>query len=149
MGRFALTSFIILAAILDVSGIDPASAQTRYFRVCPGETSASCGSPNDFVVALVTQQQLQMADDILSGKITDQVHVQGTIVPQLAPYNAPWQFYLDPNSISFFTLGHPLCWGFSTMDVNSNLSKIGSPDFLPDKTWCPRGYRISEEVHPK
>jgi hypothetical protein len=140
-------SVLITLPLVSLAWIAPASAQVRYFRVCPGQGPSPCGSPNDFVVALVQPKQWQMADDILSGKITDQVHVQGTIVAQPAPYNAPWKFYLDPESISFFTFGHPLCWGFSTTQVNASLSKIGSPDFLPIRAWCPRGYRLSQEVH--
>jgi hypothetical protein len=149
MTRHWAICLIIVAAMAGLAWPDAASAQIRYFRVCPGKAvPSSCGTSNDFVIALVTPQQWQMADDILSGKITDQIHVQGTIVGQPASYNAPWKFYLDPNSITFFTFGQPLCWGFSTTQVNANLSKVGSSAFLPTRGWCPRGYSLAEEVHP-
>jgi hypothetical protein len=136
-----------VAATLTVAFANPAAAQTRYFLVCPGTNPAGCASLDDFVIALSQPKQLQMADQILSGKITDQVHVQGMIVTQPALYNWPWGFYLEPKTISFFTFGHPICWGFSTIEVNANLNKLGSPDFLPTKAWCPRGYRLSKEVY--
>jgi len=131
---------IIFAAALFM----PASfSQTRYFRVCSGV----CGSsPDDFTIALDDTKQLQAADDILNGRVTDQVHVQGFIIAQPAFYNAPWQFYLDPKSISFFTLGHTTCWGYSTTEVNAKLTSVGSPGFLPTRFWCPRGYKLSQEV---
>ncbi len=140
---------LIMSAIVATAAFGfavPATAQTRHFLVCPGSGPTGCASLDDFVIALTEPKQLQMADQILSEKITDQVHVQGTIVTQPALYNLPWAFYLDPKTISFFTFGHPICWGFSTVEVNANLDKIGSPGFLPIKAWCPRGYRLSKEI---
>jgi hypothetical protein len=144
--RFWLSAAIIFT-VAALGSPNSTSAETRYFRVCPGTGPSGCGSPNDFVVALSRPKQIRMAKQILSGKVTDQVHVQGMIVAQPAAYNSPWKFHLAPNSISFFTFGHPLCWGFSTTEVDGNLDKIGTPNFLPTKQWCPRGYRLSEEVH--
>lgn len=92
--------------------------------------------------------QIQMAMQILGGKVVDQVHVQGMIVAKPAAHNTPWKFHLAPKTISFFTFGHPVCWGFSTKDIGDHLDKLGTPDFLPTKQWCPRGYRLSQQVHP-
>lgn len=147
MKRIVLLMMAALVTVGTAVFADPAAAQTRYFLVCPGQGPGGCVSPDDFVIALTEPSQQQMADKILSGKITDQVHVQGMIVTQPALYNWPWRFYLDPKTISFFTFGHPLCWGFSTTEVNANLDKIGSPGFLPTKAWCPRSYRLSKEVY--
>lgn len=147
MKRSFLLIVAAMIAIGSVAFANPAAAQTRYFLVCAGPGPAGCASLDDFVIALSQPNQQQMADKILSGKITDQVHVQGTIVTQPALYNWPWRFYLDPKTISFFTFGHPICWGFSTIEVNANLDKVGSPYFLPIKAWCPRGYRVSKEIY--
>lgn len=101
-----------------------ASAETRYFRVCPGPDPSGCGSPNDFIVALSKPRQIQMAMQILGGKVVDQVHVQGMIVAKPAAYNTPWKFHLAPKTISFFTFGHPSAGGFrqrilATIWINS------------------------------
>jgi hypothetical protein len=146
IGRAAITAAVALA-LWSVGFSKPASAQLRYFRVCPGPTMDGCGTPYDFTIALGQQKQIQIAEQILSGKITDMVHVEGMIVTKPAFYNWPLMFHLDPNSIGFFTFAHPTCWGYSTVDVNANLDKIGSPGFLPTHYWCPRGYRISKEIH--
>src|ERR1700722_1539556 len=71
------------------------SAETHYFRVCPGLKMAACRSANYFVIVLQDPSQIQMAEDILIGKIVDKVHVQGKIVAQSAPYNPRWKFHLD------------------------------------------------------
>jgi hypothetical protein len=144
--QFWISALIWAVAVLGCSS--SASAETKYFRVCPGPDPSGCGSPNDFVIALSKPKQIQMAMQILGGKVVDQVHVQGMIVAKPAAYNSPWKFHLAPTTISFFTFGHPICWGFSTTDIGDNLDKLGTPDFLPTKQWCPRGYRLSQEVHP-
>jgi hypothetical protein len=137
---------VILFILLSVS-FEVAFAKTRLFRICPGTLAGgTCGTSEDFVIALSRKDQLLAADAIVSGKTTDQVHVQGMIVARPARYNAPWKFHLRPSTISFFTFAHPTCWGYSTSEINSNLDKLGSPDFLPTRFWCPRGYRLTEEV---
>lgn len=143
---FWISALIWTVAVLGCSSL--ASAETRYFRVCPGPDPSGCGSPNDFIIALSKPKQIQMAMQILGGKVVDQVHVQGMIVAKPAAYNTPWKFHLAPKTISFFTFGHPVCWGFSTKDIGDHLDKLGTPDFLPTKQWCPRGYRLSQQVHP-
>jgi hypothetical protein len=149
LGGIAHTA-VTAAAMLALCSVGlsrQALAEFRYFRVCPGPTADGCGTPYDFTIALGQQKQIQTAEQILSGKITDMVHVEGMIVAKPAFYNWPWMFYLEPKSIGFFTFAHPTCWGYSTVDVNTNLDKIGSPGFLPTHYWCPRGYRISKEIH--
>jgi hypothetical protein len=121
----------------------PALARTAYYKVCPGPSPNGCGSPNDFVVAFRKRAQIQAAERILSGKTTDEVHVQGTVVPRPAWYNKPWRFHLASKSITFFTFAHPICWDYSTSELNAALDKIGTPNVLPARYWCPRGYRIS------
>jgi hypothetical protein len=140
LGRMAIVFLIFSGA----SCPWPAPARTAYYKVCPGPSPTGCGSPNDFVVALTKRVQIQAAERILSGKTTDEVHVQGTVVPHPAWYNKPWKFHLAPKSITFFTFAHPICWGYSTSELNAGLDKIGTPNFLPARYWCPRGYRISE-----
>jgi hypothetical protein len=124
----------------------PTTAEPRYFRVCPASKPGRCSSPNAFVIALEKLDQINMAEDILKGKVVDKVHVEGAIVAETVPYNSPWKFHLDPKTISFFARAHPLCWGHSTSEIDANLDKVGTPGFLPLKYWCPRGYRVSEEV---
>lgn len=140
------TAILALAGFCLLSSCIGASAETRYFRVCPDMTDGGCGSPNAFVVALDSATQIQKAQDIIHGKVTDQVHVQGNIISRSVSYNSPWRFYLDPATIQFFTFAHPICWNYSTTEVNANLNKVGTPGFLPTRGWCPRGYRLSAEV---
>jgi hypothetical protein len=148
IGCCTVTVSLVLA-FSTVGVSDAASAETRYFRVCPDPAPGVCGSLNDFVIALQDPNQLQTADDILSGKIVDKVHVAGEIVAGPVPYNSPWRFYLNSKTITFFTLGHATCWGYSTVEINANLDRVGTPGFLPTRFWCPRGYRVSKEVQAK
>lgn len=137
---------VTLAAFIGGGFSETVLAESRYFRVCPGPAPSGCGSADDFIIALDDPNQIQMAEDILNGKVSDKVHVEGRIVAQPAPYNPQWKFYLDSKSISFFTFGHPTCWGYSTSQVNSNLAQVGTAGFLPTGFWCPRGYGVSQEV---
>jgi hypothetical protein len=97
------------------------------------------------VIELRDPKLLVEASKILSGVTMDKVHVSGKIVVGLAPYNPQWKFYLDPNTISFFTFVHPACWSFTLKDINDHLDRVGTPTFLPTQYWCPRGYRLGTE----
>ncbi|MGH7441933.1 MAG: hypothetical protein ACREKE_04580 [bacterium] len=133
-GAVTCSLLVLCASGVHVSASAQAPAQSRYFRMCP---NSGCGSPDDFVVAVSTPEQIQMAEDILSGKVKDQVHVSGRIVAQPAPYNAPWKFYLDPKTITFITFSHALCWDYSTAQVNANLGKVGTPKLSPNGRLVP------------
>lgn len=140
-----LAAFAVVT--LPVSSYSIASQKARFFRICPELTQGSaCGSSNDFVIALSRRDQIKVAEDILHGLILDRVHVQGMIVAKRVRYNSPWRFHLKSSTVSFFTFGNISCWDYSTSDINSNLEKIGTASFLPLRYWCPRGYRLSEEV---
>ena len=60
---FWISALIWTVAVLGCSSL--ASAETRYFRVCPGPDPSGCGSPNDFIIALSKPKQIQMAMQIL------------------------------------------------------------------------------------
>jgi len=144
MSSCSILRFVIILACTGAYGA--AFAETRYYRLCPEPGNSACGSPDDFVVALENADQIRTAADILAGKITDRVHVKGRLVAQPAPYNAPWNFYIDPKTIEILTFGNTTCRGYTTTEVNARLNQLGSPEFLPTGYWCPVGYKISQEV---
>jgi hypothetical protein len=138
-----------LILILYGAGMSNAG-ETRFFRMCPGAPD-ECKSPDAFVVALDDTDEINIAKDVVSGKITDRIHVGGRIVAKPVPYNQPWNFYLDPKTIKIMARLPTTCRGYTTTEINANLDRIGKHDdqFLSGGYWCPKGYKISEEIPAK
>lgn len=100
--------------------------------------------PETFIFKLTDPVKIQKARDIISGKITDTIHVMGKIIKKPANYNPAWGYYLDPNSISFFQTAMEIC-DANILYVQNHLSEAcGS--FLPNCIWCPWGSRLIGEV---
>ena len=71
-------------------------AEGAYFRIG--------FRPDDvtFAIMLTDPVRIQEARDIINGVQVDKVRVMGTIIKTPAPYNPPWSYHLDPESIEFF-----------------------------------------------
>lgn len=110
-----------------------------YFRFeCPP-------SKETFVFKLTDPTRIQQARDILSGKEKGKTHVGGIIVTNPAPYNPPWHYHLEPQSISFFETSIEVC-DASIGYVEGHLSEVGG-SFLTGSRWCPWCSQLVEEVH--
>jgi hypothetical protein len=110
------------------------------------EVSTSVPSEN-FVIRLTDAGKIQHARNIINGTETERVAVMGTIIKSPAPYNKPWSFHLDPNSIEFFQVATEVC-DAAVSYVESHLKEVGGA-FLPGNRWCPWSSRVSREVEKK
>ena len=52
---------------------------------------------------------IQHARDLISGRTTERSKVMGIIITKPMPWNKPWGYYLDTNSISFFDFATEVC----------------------------------------
>jgi hypothetical protein len=109
-----------------------------YFRVAGAQDKES------FVIALKDPETIAEARAIVSGQETAKVHVTGLVVPGTVAWNAPWHFYVHPDSISFFELSVVTC-SATTSYVEQHLSEVGGA-FLPGRRWCPFSLKVSEEI---
>jgi hypothetical protein len=154
MMKYRSPSCFLFSAVYFLVGItlfysSRALAETHYFFVCPTSEAAKCGSLDDFVIALDDSNAVKTAEDIVAGKITDKVHVSGKIIKRQASYNLGWHFFLDPESIEFFTFAPTVCGrNITTSVLEKNLAKVGTPGFLPLGTWCPVILQVSKTARP-
>jgi hypothetical protein len=101
-------------------------------------------SGKEFVFRLTNKDRIAEARRILSGEETMSTHVMGRIRKQRADYNPGWDFYLDPDTISFFTMAIEVC-DSSIEYTNDHLDEACGP-FLPGCFWCPWSSRLTREV---
>ncbi len=101
-------------------------------------------APETFVFMLTDPQKIQHARNIASGEETDRVHVMGRIRKVPVPYNVPWQFHLDPDTIDFFNMAIEVCDAHPRYVEDHVDEACGA--FLPGCIWCPWGSRILKEI---
>ncbi|WP_454194480.1 BP74-related protein [Nocardia sp. Marseille-Q1738] len=101
-------------------------------------------SEKEFVIELTNEQRIAEARRILMGEETMSVHVMGRIRKNPVPYNPGWDFYLDPDTITFFTMAIEVC-DASIPYVNDHLDEACGA-FLPGCMWCPWSSRLIREV---
>ncbi|MBI4215589.1 MAG: hypothetical protein HY602_02595 [Parcubacteria group bacterium] len=94
--------------------------------------------PETFIFKLTDPIKIQQTRDILAGRIRDTVHVAGTIIKESMPYNKPWSYHLDPNSIVFFENSMEVC-DASIKYVEQHLSEVIN-------WWCPWGSKLIKEI---
>jgi hypothetical protein len=100
----------------------------------------------EFIIQLNQDAQIQKARDILSGKEKSEIHVHGRIVKRTQPYNPRFNFYLDPDTISFFEVAIEVC-DANMMYVEDHLDEACGA-FLPGCHWCPWDSKLTREVKP-
>lgn len=123
--------------------------ETAYFQFTdaarPQET---------FVIKLIDTAMIQQARDILNGKETEAIHVQGTIVKESADYNpfpysededGLWDFHLNPSSIRFFSMAAEVC-DARALTIQEKLDEVGG-SFLPNNVWCPWNSKLTKEIN--
>ena len=104
---------------------------------------APSGESKHFVFKLTDENKVSEARAILRGEST-KVHVEGTIVPERAPYNPDWSFHLKPESIGFFEMQIEVCDANVTY-VEKHLDEVGGST-LPRSFWCPWSSKLAREV---
>ncbi|MEV6320545.1 calmodulin [Nocardia sp. NPDC051787] len=101
-------------------------------------------SGKEFVIELTNEQRIAEARRILSGEEAMSIHVMGRIRKQPAPYNPGWSFFLDPDTITFFTVAIEVC-DASISYVQDHLDEACGA-FLPGCMWCPWSSRLTREI---
>lgn len=96
-----------------------------------------------FVIELTDAAKVKQARSFVRGEQPSK-SVKGTIVKEPKPYNAPWSWHIDPNSIEFFDKAAEVC-DSSILQVEEHLDEVGGA-FLPHNVWCPWQSRVIEEV---
>jgi hypothetical protein len=98
----------------------------------------------EFIVKLTSDQRIAEARRILSGEEQESVHVMGRIKKQKAPYNPAWDFHIDPDTVTFFTVAIEVC-DASIPYVDDHLDEACGA-FLPGCFWCPWSSKLTREV---
>jgi hypothetical protein len=135
----ACAAFVALAALSGCqTKTGDGESRTAYFKVT-GPTDADA-----FVIALSDPVKIAEARAIVSGAEQAKVHVSGLVVNGTVAWNAPWRFYLHPESIAFFEMAAGTCDAATTY-VEAHITEVGA-SFLPDRRWCPWSSRVAREV---
>lgn len=100
----------------------------------------------EFVFQLTDEDKIAAARRIISGEEKNMVHVIGRIRPGNKQYNPRWNYYLEPDSISFFEMAIEVC-DANMQYVDDHLDETGGA-FLPGRFWCPWDSKVSREVQP-
>ena len=101
--------------------------------------------PNqEFIFELTDQEKIDHARRIISGEETERVHVMGRINKRKVPYNPQWDYYLNPDTISFFAYAIEVC-DANMQYVDDHLDEACGP-FLSGCYWCPWNSRVVREV---
>ncbi|MCP2318498.1 hypothetical protein APR12_003853 [Nocardia amikacinitolerans] len=101
-------------------------------------------SGKEFIIRLTNEQRIEEARRILSGQETMSTHVMGRIRKTPADYNPGWNFHLDPDTITFFTVAIEVC-DASIVYVDDHLDEACGA-FLPGCFWCPWSSRLTREI---
>ncbi|WP_329569199.1 BP74-related protein [Kitasatospora sp. NBC_01266] len=144
VGSLAAVSVIALALAQPAQAAQRTGAGARPAdAVAPAYFEFADGT-DTFVFELTDPARIQQARDMLSGVDTADTGVMGTVVKTPAPYNQPWNFQLDPNSVKFFGMATEVC-DSSIRYVNDHLDEVGGA-LLPNSTWCPWHSKLTREV---
>lgn len=100
-------------------------------------------APETFVFQLADAVKIERARSILQGDLSTP-HVLGRIVKEPAPYNRPWGYHLDPDSVDFFYSAIEVCDATITY-VEAHIDEVCGT-LLPNCDWCPWGSRLLAEV---
>jgi hypothetical protein len=98
----------------------------------------------EFVFELNDDERIAHARRIVTGEETERVHVMGRIQKRKMPYNASWDFCLDPATITFFAVAIEVC--DANMEYVEDHLDEACGAFLPGCHWCPWDSRVVREV---
>jgi hypothetical protein len=142
--RLAFAALLCLAALSLAplaSGAPPRRAtKPAYFEV-------DYPPSRDRIVIRIHDRALIAQARRLAGRRRPRLHVGGIIVKEPAPYNTPWHFHLDPDSITFFELSAEV-YDSSIRGIEEHLDEVGG-ELLPGNQWLPWGSRILREVRSR
>jgi hypothetical protein len=98
----------------------------------------------EFIVKLTSDQRIAEARRILSGEEQESIHVMGRIVKRKMPWNPDWEFHINPDTVTFFTVAIEVC-DANIQYVDDHLDEACGA-FLPGCFWCPWSSRLTREV---
>ncbi|KAM9975871.1 hypothetical protein ACTFIW_013263 [Dictyostelium discoideum] len=130
---------LILLFVLLLSFFALSKCETAFFAFTTNQDK-------EFIIKLTTEDSIQTARDILSGKETEKLHVLGRIKKNQAFYNPNYSFHLDENTISFFTIAIEVC-DASLSYVEDHIDEACGA-FLPGCFYCPWSSKLTREVTP-
>ncbi|WP_329577172.1 calmodulin-binding protein [Kitasatospora sp. NBC_01250] len=145
--RRILTKFSGLAAISMLALAVAQPAQAAQASAAPAYFEFTDSTQQTFVFKLTDQGKIQQARNILAGTETERTQVIGKVVKTPAPYNKPWKYQLDPDSVSFFGMAVEAC-DSNMVYLGQHLNEVGGA-FLPGSTWCDWGSKLTREVTPQ
>ena len=99
--------------------------------------------PDTFVFEARDPAFIQDARQILAGAQPNR-HIMGKIVKRAMPYNLPWSFHLDPDTVTLFDFATEIC-DASIANVEAHLDEACNT-FLPGCEWCPWNSRLLAEI---
>ncbi|GAM28992.1 hypothetical protein SAMD00019534_121680 [Acytostelium subglobosum LB1] len=131
-----MKSFQVIAALLFVTIALASASRSAYFVITDGH--------NEFNIKLSDAALIAHARGLISGSVTEQQHIMGTIVKKDAWYNPEWSFYMNPTTISFFDMAMEVC-DSAIITAEEHLAEVGG-SFLPGSVWCPWYSRVVREL---
>jgi hypothetical protein len=97
-----------------------------------------------FVIKLTSDQRIAEARRILKGEEKESVHVMGRLKKSKASWNPNWDFHMDPDTVSFFTMAIEVC--DSTIQYVEDHLDEACGAFLPGCFWCPWSSKLTREL---
>ncbi len=125
----------ILSALLSVAAV--CVAEDAYFEV-------SVPGTQTFMIRVADPVVIQHARDVLAGRSSDAIHIEGNVSRAPAFYNPVWNFHLDPGSIRMFDAAVEVC-DARPLDILQHLEEVGGT-FLPGNHWCPWSSQLLREL---
>ena len=134
--KFIIDSLFLLVVATVVIHVN-INAQTEAYFVLTVEPREET-----FVVKMTDPAKIQMARDILSGKIKDRYGISGTVVNKPVCYNAPWSFHLAPESLIFFQVFAEVC----DSELQGIEDGVTNGTIEPGTRWCPWSSLLLKEI---
>jgi hypothetical protein len=135
---------LLAAVALATTGVVVAAPVAAQADVLPSYFEVTDYSGRAFVIKLTDERKIQHARAVLAGTETEEVHVMGRLRKTGAEFNPGWDFYIDPDTITFFQMAIEVCdasFGY----VNDHLDEAGGA-FLPGLYYCPWSSRLVREL---
>ena len=134
--KFIIDYLFLLIVITAVSHINVNAQTEAYFvlKVEPREET--------FVVKITDPVKIQMARDILSGKIKERYGISGEIVKESVCYNAPWSFHLASESLIFFQVSAEVC----DSELQGIEDGVANGTIESRTRWCPWSSLLLKEI---
>ena len=135
-GVIELLMTLLLGVILVFAACDSKSAEKSYAAVYEVEVA----DQERFFVALATESQIEMAEKWMAEGRVGVLH--GTVARGNGGFNDPYDWHLDPATVSFPDMAMEVCDGRPESDVQADV------DYWVERIgyYCPWGARLVRRV---